>query len=126
MALAMIAIMLVATSMVLLGQDPLPDVVWSAPLAAAIAIALTVYRLRTTPAEILVYADAAAVRTVWEVATRSPAVPTRVLPPRRVQEGINVGIGGDVLTLTDPEWPRLDELHRELAAAAERARPDAG
>lgn len=107
-------LMLAGTTSVLLGEDPLPWLVWAAPLAAAIASAFTLHRLRSTPAELLLVGDHAAVRSVWDVALNRPAYPETLIPPKRVREGLDVGVGRDVLTLTRAEWPDLDRMHKTM------------
>jgi len=118
---AMIALMIAATASVLLGQDPAPSLAWAAPLAAVLAAVFAGHHARRLPAEIVLYADRAALRSVWDVATGRTALPLRLLPPRRVREGLNVGIGPDVVTLTAEEWPDLPRLHAALAQSARHA-----
>jgi hypothetical protein len=110
----MLMVMIVATAGVLLGIDPIGWVIVAAPLAVAGAAAFTAFWMRRTPAELLLLGDRAAVRSVWEVSTGAPGVAGRLLPPKKLQGGIDVGIGEDVLTLTPAEWPRLAEIEAAL------------
>jgi hypothetical protein len=124
LSFAMLILMLAATASVLLGQDPLPWLAWVAPLAAFLAFAFSVNSLRSTPAELLLIGDRAALRSVWDVAAERTALPEEVTPPRRVRGGIDVGIGRTVYTLERDEWPRLDELHERLLECVPPVRED--
>jgi hypothetical protein len=118
-------LMLVGTASVLLGEDPLPWLTWAAPLAAVLASAFTLHRLRSAPAELLLVGDHAAVRSVWDVATNRPAYPETLIPPKRVRDGLDVGVGRDVLTLTRAEWPELERIHATLLELVPPVRQDA-
>lgn len=124
LVLAMTALMVAATGGALMGSDPARWLVWAVPLALAAAAAVTLFRLRSTPVELRLYSDSVAVRTIWEVATDQPGQPTRILPPRRVRGGVDVGVGRNVLTLLAEDWPDLDRLHRALTETAYRVPPE--
>jgi hypothetical protein len=115
---AMIALMVAATAAVLMSQDPAPTLAWAAPLAALLAAAFAGHHARRLPAELVLYADRAALRSVWDVASGRTSLPLRVLPPRRVREGLNVGIGPDVVTLTPEDWPDYPRLREALTRSA--------
>lgn len=120
----MLLIMIAAGAAMLLGNDPVWWVVWAAPLAFVVAAAFAVHVMRSQPAEIRLLGDRAAVRSVWDVATRRPAVYERMIPPRRVRGGIDLGVGRDVLTLTAEDWPDLAEMESALAQAVPPVRDD--
>ena len=124
LSFTMIVLMLAATASVLMDRDPLPWLVWIAPLAVVLAVAFTINDLRSKPAEIVLVGTRAAIRSVWDVAAGSAALPEEISPPRRVREGIDVGIGLSVVTLTPGEWPDLDRLHTLLAESTPSVRED--
>lgn len=120
----LIILMLAGTASVLLGQDPLPDLAWATPLAILVAFGFTRHKLRSTPAELVILGDRAAIRSVWEVAAGRTAMPELLSPPRRTQEGLDVGIGRTVYTLTSSEWADLGSIENALSTAAPPTRSD--
>ena len=124
LAFCLLIVMIAATALVLLQQDALPFVSWAGPAALIISIGYTVFRLRSIDAELLIQGDKALVRSVWDVATNAypPAEP--LVPPRKTQTGIDVGIGRDVLSISPDEWPNIDEIFDALLLAAPPATSD--
>jgi len=120
----LLLLMIAGTASVLLGEDPLPQLLWTAPAAIALAFAFTLHRLRSLDAELVVLGDRAAMRSVWEVVWRKPAILETMTPPRRVRDGLDLGIGRTVHTLTSDDWPELNRINEILTEIVPAARPD--
>lgn len=114
LSFSMLVVMIAATASVLLGVDPLGWVMFAVPAALALATGFTVFVMRRTPAELLLLGDRAAIRSVWDVATGVAGEAGPLLPPKRVRDGIHVGIGENVLTFTAEDWPELRAIEAAL------------
>jgi hypothetical protein len=117
-AATMVPAMLVGLVLVLQQQDPLPYVLWSFPLALALAGIWTWFRIRSVIVEFVVTRNGAAALTVMEaVHSRSRPHIQRVFDARAVARGAQVTVGHATYTLETEHWDDLAELLKSLTAA---------
>ena len=116
---SMTGVMIAAAVSMLEGQDPLPWVLWVVPLVYALSTAWTVYDLRRTPAELVLDGSCGGVRSVWDAAGRTTALPLlSVYSPRRTMEGVDVPIGRILYSFSPDDWPAFERLEAAVFAAA--------
>jgi hypothetical protein len=117
-AAAMMPVMVIAVAMVLQGRDPLPFVAWAGPAAIALASAWTWFRMRSVIVEVVVTNNGAAALTILESLVRStrPRL-QRVFDVRRNDRGIQITVGLATYVLESDEWPRMEDLIRDLESA---------
>lgn len=117
---ASIPVMLGALTSVLLEQDPLYFVYWAAPVAIGSAIAWTHFHLQYRIAEIYVYEQYAAVRSVWDVVYGRDLSWYPVFGAEQTPKGFRVSIGDRVYELRGDNWPQSEILLAKLHDAVER------
>lgn len=87
------------------------------PAAVLAASAWTHFSLRRTPAEVRVTDYAAAVRSIWEVATNAPFRHAPVLDLRDTPRERTVTVGLSSYDLTKSEWREMPALTEALKQA---------
>lgn len=118
LAACMLPVMILTLVDVLRGYPALPYLIWGFPLATAIALVWTSFRMRTTAAEIAVSGAVAGIRTVFDVARRAPLdAGEPVLDVRKSRHHFEFALGGSSYEFADREWPELPELLEALRAA---------
>lgn len=116
-AACMLPLMVVTLVDVLQGLPVLRYLVFAYPVALGVAGIVAAFRIRTTPAEIHVAPDSAAVRTVWECLVTAPLRPAPVVDLRRTKDGFVVAIGHTTYEERDRHWPDVDALLDALTTA---------
>ncbi len=125
LAWSMTGVMIAAAVAMLEGQDPLPWVLWVVPLVYALSTAWTIYDLRRTPAELVLDGSRGGLRSVWDAAGRTSALPLHsVFSPRRTMEGVDVPIGRALHSFHPDDWPAFDRLEAAVFAAAAASERD--
>ena len=122
LAFCMLPLMIFASLNVLTGVDPFSLLLWSVPGAYLLATAWTFYTLQGTLAEIILHEGAAAVRTVWEVASKKKDLRWwYILGVKANGSGLLVTVGHTVYDLQADDWPSLSDLRSALEEAATEA-----
>jgi len=117
LAMCVLPVMIVTLLAVLQGFPVTFFLVWLFPAAFIIAFSWTTFRLKRAPAELSVFRDQAAIRTVWECAFHQPATWDRVLDVRNYDKWIFVTIGLHSYEINQYEWPLFQDIHSALKAA---------
>ena len=117
LATCMLPVMIITLICVLQGLSITLLLIWFFPAAVVIAFWWTMFRLKKTPAEIYVYQNDAAVRTVWEYSFHQPIIWDRILDVRDYGHWTFVAIGLHSYEINQSEWPRYQQLNQTLKAA---------
>ena len=121
-ALALLAVMTVGLAAALQGRSILWPFVTGAAVAYALAAAVGLNRLVTTPAAVRVDGARAAVQSVWQAASEPRAAELATVSSARLAYGeLSAGIGDTVVTFDRADWPEFDALVGALRAAAGQA-----
>lgn len=115
-----IPFMVVVLASVLLGHPALPYL-WALPVLLLVASAWSAYTLRRRLAEVRVWQDRAAVRTVWHVVSRAPVRYEPIFDLRRLDHSALLTVGLDQVDLERAAWPAFEDLLASLRTAKHHA-----